>query len=285
MSTYQLLDSGDGRKLEKIGDYVLIRPAPQAIWQPFSPELWSQAHSEFLKEKGEKGIWRPRNLPEGVKKNQAGRGVPDSWTVVSPSKIKYAVEPNDYGNIGIFPEHWLYSQDLVSLLPKKPKVLNVFTYTGSSCLDLVKAGAEVTVVDSTKSAINTYVHNLEANGFSRQGQRLILEDAMKFLEREKRRNSKYDCVMIDAPSYGRGTKGEIFDLEKELIRLLELSNTLCAEDGTIIFTLHSPRYTQAALEQVVRQMFSSRKDILVQELKLPAKSDSYLTAGILIQIH
>ena len=285
MQPYQLLDSGDGRKLERVGEYTIIRPAPQALWAPFTPDVWSEAQSEFVKEKGEKGVWRPRNLPEDVKKKDAGKGVPDAWNVASPSGIRYYIEPNEYGNIGIFPEHWIYSAELPDILPKNAQVLNVFTYTGSSALDLVKAGARVTAVDSAKTAMNTYVNNLEANKFGRQGSRLVLEDATKFLQREIRRESQYDCVMIDAPSYGRGTKNEVFDLEKELVKLLRAAKSLCRADGTIIITLHSPRYTQAALEQTVRQLFAHRQDILVQELKLEAENGSYLTSGTLIQIH
>ena len=285
MQPYQLLDSGDGRKLERVGEYTIIRPAPQAIWAPFTPEAWDQAQSEFVKEKGEKGVWRPRNLPGDVKKKQAGTGIPDSWNVASPSGIRYYVEPNEYGNIGIFPEHWIYSAELPKLLPKNAKVLNVFTYTGSNAIDLLKSGAQVTAVDSAKTAMNTYVSNLEANGLGRKGSRLILEDAMKFLQREVRRESEYDCVMIDAPSYGRGTKNEVFDLEVEFVKLLHAAKKLCRPDGTIIITLHSPRYTQAALEQTVRQLFAHRQDILVQELKLEAENGSYLTSGTLIQIH
>jgi 23S rRNA (cytosine1962-C5)-methyltransferase len=283
MTTYQLLDSGAGRKLEQVGDYVIIRPCPQALWEPFAPELWESAQSEFVKEKGERGVWRARNLPEGVKKKQVGSGIPDSWVIVSPTDVRYHIEPNDFGNIGVFPEHWLYSADISSLLPRKAQVLNVFTYTGSNALDLVKEFHEVTVVDSAKTAMNTYTHNLDANRYNRKGQRLVLEDASKFLDREIRRGKQYDCVMIDAPSYGRGTKNEIFDLEKKLLQLFESASKLCKNSGHVIFTLHSPRYTHAGLNQTLTQIFPNR-ELSIQELLLPAKSGSYLPSGTLIQI-
>lgn len=283
MSTYQLLDSGNGRKLEQVGDYTIIRPAPQAIWEPFSPELWDNADSEFIKEKGERGVWRARKIPDGVKRKAMGQGIPDSWIVVSPTGIRYHVEPNDFGNIGFFPEHWLYAGDLAPLLAPRSKVLNVFTYTGSNALDLVKAGHDVTVVDSAKTAITTYTNNMESNTLSRKGQRLILEDAVKFMDREVRRKSRYDMVMIDAPSYGRGTKKEIFDLEKKLIKLFENARDLTTRTGSIIFTLHSPRYTHAGLKQTLLQIFPKR-EIVIQELLLEASNDSYLPSGTLIQI-
>jgi 23S rRNA (cytosine1962-C5)-methyltransferase len=285
MTTYKLLDSGNQRKLEQVGDYVIIRPAPQAIWEPFTPEIWKNADSEFVKEKGEKGMWKGLKNPEGVKRNKLGAGIDDSWNVVSPNGLKYFIEPNDFGNIGIFPEHWIYSNDLPKLLPARAKVLNVFTYTGSNALDLVKAGCDVTVVDSAKTAMNTYTHNLDANKLSRKGQRLILEDANKFLEREIRRGSTYDCVMVDAPSYGRGTKNEVFDIEFHLIKLMQAAKKLTTSDGTIIITLHSPRFTLAALKQTVEQMFKGRKEINIQELNLKAENGSYLTSGMLIQVH
>lgn len=283
MNTYQLLDSGDRKKLEQIGEYRIIRPAPQAIWKPFDPSLWADIDSEFIKEKGEKGVWKPRKNPEGIKRNKLGTGLPENWYINSPSDLQFKIEPNEYGNIGIFPEHWLYSSDLNNLLPKKAKILNAFTYTGSNCLDLVKAGHLVTVVDSAKTAITGYTFNLGLNNLSRQGQRLILEDTVKFLDREIRRGSKYDCVMIDAPSYGRGTKKEIFDIDTSLIKLFESAKKLTEKDGLIIFTLHSPRYTKAALTQTLEQIFKG-KNINVQELLLEAKTNSYLTSGTFIQI-
>ncbi len=283
MNTYQLLDSGNRQKLEQVGPYKIIRPAPQAIWEPFNPSLWNDIDSEFVKEKGEKGSWKPRKNPEGVKRKKLGTGLPENWFVDSPSGLQFKVEPNDYGNIGIFPEHWIYSNELNNLLPKKSKVLNVFTYTGSNCLDLVKSGHLVTVVDSAKTAISGYTFNLGLNKLSRQGQRLVLEDAIKFLDREIRRESKYDCVMIDAPSYGRGTKKEVFDIDESLIKLFQNAKRLAKKDGIVIFTLHSPRYTQAALKQSLEQIFEG-KNINIQELMLEAESKSYLTSGTFVQI-
>lgn len=283
MSTYQLIDCGNRKKLEQIGDYKIIRPAPQAIWEPFNPDLWVDIDSEFVKTKGEKGEWKARKNPDGIKRYQLGTGIPVNWEVDSPSGLQWKVEPNDYGNIGIFAEHWLYSNLIANSKSKKPSVLSLFSYSGSNCLDLVKAGARVTVVDSAKTAMNDYTYNLGLNNLSREGQRLILEDTTKFTDREIRRGSKYDIILCDAPSYGRGTKGEIFDIDEQLLSLIHSCRDLLDSKGTLIFTLHSPRYTLSVLNQAFSQVFSS-KTVTVEELLLECISGAKLPSGIKIEV-
>ncbi len=281
MKNYELLDCGSGRKLERYGDYILIRPCPQAIWMPFNPELWNQADSEFTKE-GEKGTWKGLKNPTGMKRNKLGSGLPDNWTIESKSGISWQIEPNEYGNIGIFTEHWTYVSDMLKDFDKKGKTLNLFSYTGSNSVDLVKNKHRVTVVDSSKNAMDGYTYNLGLNNLSREGQRLIHEDVLKFTAREIRRGNEYDNIVCDSPSFGRGTKGEVFDIDKHLIELLTTCKTLLAKKGKLYFTLHSPRFTATALENIAKQLFDD-KTVTVTEILNPCKSGVNLPSGHLIK--
>jgi 23S rRNA (cytosine1962-C5)-methyltransferase len=283
MSKYELLDCGNGQKVEMLGDYKVIRPCPQAIWKPFNPKLWEYADTIFARTTGEKGEWKAQKNPDEIKRNKLGMGVPTSWTITSPTGLEWNVEPNEFGNIGVFTEHWQYGPDLVNFFDKKGKVLNLFSYTGSSCVDLVKAGYKITVVDSSSAAIDHYTHNLGLNGLSREGQRLILEDVYKFIAREVRRDSKYDAIMCDAPSFGRGTKGEVFNIEDHLVQILETCNKLLSKKGKMVLTLHSPRFTPQILKILCEQIFGGKK-IEVSEILNPCKSGVMLPSGFLVKI-
>ncbi len=283
MSEYRLLDCGDGMKVEQLGEYKVIRPCPQAIWKPFNHRLWGNADAKFERTTGEKGKWKPLNNPEGLKRNKLGMGVPVDWTMTSESGLEWRVEPNDFGNIGIFTEHWQYSKTLIDFFPKKAKILNLFSYTGSSCIDLIKAGHKVTVVDSSSAAMDDFVHNLGLNRLSREGLRLVLEDVYKFIAREVRRESTYDGIMCDAPSFGRGTKGEVFNIEDHLVQILEACKSLLAKNGKLILTLHSPRFTPQILEILTSQIFNGKK-VEVSEILNPCESGVNLPSGFLVKV-
>ncbi len=283
MSKYVLLDCGNQQKLEMLGDYKVIRPCPQALWEPMDPSLWVDVDSEFVREVGEKGSWHPRKVPDGVKRKAVGMGVPHQWIIESNDGLKWQVEPNDFGNIGVFTEHWTYAPSLKDFFRKPGPVLNLFTYSGSNCVSLVEAGFRVTAVDSSKSAIDTYVYNLAENELSREGQRLILEDAYKFLAREQRRESKYPGIMIDAPSFGRGTKGEVFKIEDDLLNLLKTARDLLTQDGKLVLTLHSPRFTPITLEVLCSRLFEGKK-VEVAEIVQNCASGIKLPSGFLVKI-
>jgi len=281
---YRLLDCGDGFKLEQFGSYKLKRPCPQAVWQPFNPALWTGIDAEFVRTVAEKGEWQ--SLP-------GGKVLPDQWSVTSPNGLEWQIEPNDFGNLGVFTEHWMYTPKLPEFFTgtadENPdffqhfSVLNVFTYSGSNCVDLAKKGFQVTAVDSSRSAMNSYTTNLDENKVDRTGQRLVLEDALKFMLREGRREKKYDAIMIDAPSYGRGTKGEIFSIEEHLRDLITAAKTIFKPEGKMIITLHSPRFTPAILQILLQQMFST-KTVTVEEIINHCESGVGLPSGFLAMI-
>jgi 23S rRNA (cytosine1962-C5)-methyltransferase len=269
---YELLDCGDQKKIENFGDYKVIRPCPQAMWSITKPELWEYADSEFKRKDGDKGTWQ-----------KIRKDLPKSWIIESQDNILWKIEPNDYGNMGVFTEHWLYAFDLAKIFNREGKVLNLFSYTGSNSIPLVSKGFSVTVVDSSKNAMNDYTKNLELNELPREGQRLILEDVHKFVAREIRRKVKYSAIVIDAPSFGRGTKGEVFNIENDLVKLLKDCKNLLSKDGQLVMTLHSPRFTLGILNNLIKSIFDNKK-IKAEEILNPCKSGMTLPSGFLVKV-
>lgn len=272
---YQLLDCGDKLKLEQFGNYRLIRPCPQAIWPKTAPSMWIDVDAEFVRTGEEKGDWKWK-LPLDR--------IPQNWVVESDNGLKWHIEPNQFGNVGVFVEHWEYATSLATEFAPSGKVLNLFTYSGSNAVYLVKKGFKMTAVDSSRSAMTTYAKNLDLNKLEREGQRMILEDCSKFVLREIRREAKYDAVMIDAPSYGKGTKKEVFNIEDNLIELLQNAARLINSDGKIVLTLHSPRFTPAILKIMCSQMFPL-KNVTVEEIMPRCQSDVLLPSGFLVKIY
>lgn len=270
--TYQLLDCGDKEKVEMFGPFKLVRPCPQALWQKTDPKAWENIDSVFIRTTEEKGYW-----------DKSGP-VPESWQIESANGLTWNIEPNQFGNVGVFTEHWLYADALSTWFKPKGKVLNLFTYSGSNCVLLAKNGFQVTAVDSSKQAMTTYNANLENNRVSTEGQRFILEDAFKFIAREVRRESQYDAIMIDAPSYGRGTKGEIFKIEDHLVDVLHNCKKLLTPDGKLVLTLHSPRFTPMILNILCGQIFED-KTVETQEIVPICASGIGLPSGFLVKIY
>jgi 23S rRNA (cytosine1962-C5)-methyltransferase len=269
-STYQFLDCGNRKKIEKFGEYTLVRPCPQAIWKPFSPDLWNKFDSEFVRVGSEKGTWQGTKLPQ-------------AWDISTDNGLKWTIEPNEFGNIGIFTEHWTYTEDLFKFFDKQEPVLNLFSYSGSNMIALLKEGYTSTAVDSSKSAMESYSKNLANNDISRDGQRLILEDAIKFVARETRRNKQYGNIIVDAPSFGRGSKGEVFDIDQQLVDLFVHLEKLLKPDGKLVLTLHSPRFTIEGLKIFLGQIFKN-KTIKPKEILNPTASGIGLPSGIIIFI-
>lgn len=223
---YELLDSGGGRKLERFGRVVAARPEPQALWPPSLPETeWeARAGAVFRKSKGseDKGEWLLK------------RGTPQQWFVDyrNPGglEIRMRLGMTSFKHVGIFPEqaaNWDYIYDTVRGLREagvaRPAVLNLFAYTGGASLAACAGGAEVTHVDSVRQTVTWSRENMEASGLD--GIRWVVEDAMKFVRREARRGKKYNGIILDPPSYGRGADGEKWVLEEHIGEML----SLCAE--------------------------------------------------------
>lgn len=240
-SDYELIDSGGGRKLERFGRVVTARPEPQALWSPSMTETeWeTRANAVFRKNKGseEKGEW------------QLKKGTPKQWFVNYENKagldIRMRLGLTSFKHVGIFPEqaaNWDYIYDTVRSLRNGgmewPAVLNLFAYTGGASLAACAAGAEVTHVDSVKQTVTWSRENMEASGL--EGIRWVVEDALKFVRREVRRGKRYNGIILDPPSYGRGADGEKWVLEENINEMLSLCAELLEETGCfVVLNLYS----------------------------------------------
>jgi 23S rRNA (cytosine1962-C5)-methyltransferase len=280
MQHYRLLDCGEGTKLEMIGEFKVVRPCPQAIWRAVKPELWNDIDSEFHRTVGEKWVWKRGDAQKLKSGADEKAGLPKTWMIENKEGTTFMIEPNEFGNIGVFAEHWTYTEEIKNMINLEQPVLDLFSYSGSSVMDLALAGAKVTAVDSSRSAMGLYAKNLDSNKIERTGHRLILEDAYKFLAREIRREGKYSTIIMDAPSFGRGTKGEVFSIEKDFFKMVEACEQLLTEDGVLVITNHSPRFTPELLRIFLEQQFK-RKAVKVREILQKAETGVELPSGFL----
>ena len=245
---YQLLDTGDFKKLERFGPHVFVRPAPQVIWPPALPaNEWKQADGEFRHYKGKStggGKWTFKNpVPE------------EGWPLKFRNLI-FTVKPTPFGHMGLFPEqapNWDWIADRIKgLNGNKPNVLNVFGYTGACTLVAAEAGASVTHLDASKASVTWARQNLEGSGLADRPVRWIVDDAVKFLKREHRRGKVYDGLILDPPSYGRGPKGETWKIEDQMAELLSLcKNVLSDSPHFIVLTTHSPGVSALTLKNMM----------------------------------
>ncbi|MFA5932230.1 MAG: class I SAM-dependent methyltransferase [Candidatus Paceibacterota bacterium] len=217
---YQLLDTGEGEKLEKFGKYTFVRPYEDAVWPkcstPSVQQMWKKADGKFWSSKtGAKAGWTFVKHPMFDK---------DKKWEMSYKGVKFLASPTPFRHLGFFPEqasHWDFIEEKIKNAKKPIKFLNLFGYTGVASLFALRAGAEVTHLDASKQTLKWAKENQEMNGDLKDlPMRIIEDDAIKFLEREEKRGNKYDCVIMDPPKFGRGPKGEIWKLEEMLPKLL-----------------------------------------------------------------
>ena len=233
---YGLIDSGHGRKLERFGQYLFSRPEPQAFWSPRMPtELWNKVSGTFItssaiENENVKGKW-------SLKDN-----IPIKWEI-SFENVKFFATPTPFRHLGFFPDqspHWLWAAKKLSQFnsfinnQSKPKVLNLFGYSGIASLHAAYYGASVTHVDASKKAINFAFENRNLSSLQNLPIKFITDDTVKFMQREIRRNNKYDAIILDPPKYGRGPNGEKWDLYKDLPLLLKLLPKVLTEDPIFI---------------------------------------------------
>lgn len=239
---YELLDSGDARKLERFGDVVISRPCPQASWERQRTALWSSA-SSFERDGG----WRA----------PAGCDLPESW-VVTINGITMRLAPTPSGHLGVFPETRDLWDWIAATLGAGASVLNLFAYSGGATLAAARAGCAVCHVDSSKSMVNRARENAQLNGLEDAPIRWIVEDVGKFLDREIRRGRTYDVIMLDPPSFGRGTKGEQYRIDRDLASTLERCRSLLPPGAaTILLTAHTEGVTSLQLEQQLHEALGS----------------------------
>jgi 23S rRNA (cytosine1962-C5)-methyltransferase len=241
---YELLDFGGGRKLERFGAYVLDRPAPAAIpTKPVRPELWRTANARFEIDSS------PRSGPQRGVWKMAGEPLP-AWTI-RHGDIALELKLTDFGHVGVFPEQaacWDWIGDRLRPAPTA-NVLNLFAYTGGSTLTAA-ASAAVTHVDSAANTVGWARKNAELSAMSQAPIRWIVEDAMKFAQRELRRGRHYDAVVLDPPSYGHGASGETWQIDGHLPELLSTCRELTGgEPRFVLLTCHAPGYDPTRLAE------------------------------------
>ncbi len=261
---YELLDAGGGEKLERWGDVLLQRPDPQAIW-PMG-EGNPMPYARYLRSASGGGAW------------EKARELPDSWRI-SWNELTFKVSPTGFKHTGLFPEqaaNWAFLQEMTRRRigdGKAVRALNLFAYTGGATAALANAGAEVVHVDAAKGMVNWAKENLSLSGLSDAPVRYIVDDVRAFVAREARRGRKYEIIVMDPPSYGRGPGGEVWKLEDELFSLVKLTLPLIS-DEPVCFVLNG--YTTGFAPQVLANVLSLTLkqalggEVTADEIGLPA---------------
>lgn len=250
---YRLLDSGAGRKLEQVGPYRFVRPEPQALWLPRSPESeWDGAHAVFA--------------PSGSGDDDAGKWrfnapLPETWPMAWDG-MRFISRPTPFRHLAFFPEHsvhWRYAVGVLTSMKSEqpPEVLNLFGYTGLASLACARAGARVTHVDASKKAIGFARDNQSAGGLNDAAIRWICDDALVFVRREVRRGRRYDGIILDPPKFGRGPDGEVWRLEEHLPGLAADCRRLLDKDSRFLFlTVYAVRMSSLALGGLLAELFA-----------------------------
>ena len=259
---YTLLDCSGGEKLERWGEYTLVRPDPQAIWRtPKSHPGWKRHHAKYARSATGGGQWVKKNLPE-------------RWQV-GYRNLTFNIKPMNFKHTGLFPEqaaNWDFAMDAIQKAKRPISVLNLFAYTGGATIACAAAGASVCHVDAAKGMVNWARENAKSSGLETAPIRWIVDDCAKFVEREIRRGKRYDAVIMDPPSYGRGPSGEIWKLEENLFPFLELVTGVLS-DKPLFFLVNSyttglaPSVLTYMLETLITKRHGGKTDS--QELGLP----------------
>ncbi len=220
---YELLDTSDGERLERWGKYILIRPDPQVIWKgKREHKLWNRADGIYRRSKSGGGAWVKNDVPE-------------KWTITYKDMV-FNLKPMGFKHTGLFPEqaaNWDWFSELIKQRRaegKEVKVLNLFAYTGGATVAAAKAGASVVHVDASKGMVQCAKENMASSGLENAPVRYIVDDCRKFVEREIRRGNKYDGIIMDPPSYGRGPGGEVWKLEDAVCDFVSLCEKLISDD-------------------------------------------------------
>ena len=259
---YELIDSGDGEKLERFGNFILIRPEPQAIWRKvLSPHDWkSKCNAHFVREQKDK--FRFSDDVKGGWTKQ--KGMPDDWMVSyqhGKLLLKLKLGLTTFGHVGMFPEqgeNWNFIFDTLTRWQlARPKVLNLFAYTGAASVVAAIAGAEVTHVDASRPGLNWANQNMQLNG--QKDIRWVYEDALKFVKREARRGNHYHGIIMDPPPYGRGPTGEKWTLQEKLDELVEHTAKLLHEENHfMILSTYAVGLSHLVARNVVQTYFPKR---------------------------
>jgi 23S rRNA (cytosine1962-C5)-methyltransferase len=264
-SGHDLLDSGEGEKLERFGEVILRRPDPQALWRrSLAGGEWDRSDLVFVRESDRGGKWvaSPRARREV-------RGDDPSWTIPCRD-VRLVLRPTAFKHVGIFPEqasNWEFIHSVGAILGSGARMLNLFGYTGAASLLAVRQGWEVTHVDASRASLGWMRENLAASELDPSSVRVILDDALTFARREVRRGSRYQAILLDPPHHGRGPKGERWQLEEGLAPLIECAAKLLDVSGVMVLSIYAVGYSPLALANLCSGIEGT--EISVGELAIP----------------
>ncbi len=274
--TYALLDSGDGRKLERVGPYLLDRQAPAAIWKPRLPiGEWNRADAVHHRSDKGGGSWEFRTK------------LPEKWEAVWGG-FTFIVKPTPFGHIGLFAEHaarWKSLAQSVSAatvrLGRPPDILNLFAYTGGATMAASRAGASVCHVDAAKGVVDWAREHAARNSLGERPIRWIVDDCSEYLAREARRGRRYDGILFDPPSFGRGSRGEVWKIEDGIHTLLDLCvGVLNPDPAYVLFTCHTPGFTPTVLGELLAERIAGFPGQKTSgEMLIPEKTGRSLPSG------
>jgi 23S rRNA (cytosine1962-C5)-methyltransferase len=271
--TYTILDSGNFRKLEKVGPHILDRPALNAFWPESLPRKeWEKAEGKYERNSSGGGRWFWH-------KNQPLRKWKIEW-----GGLQLLVKPTNFGHLGFFAEqaeNWEWLRNTVKSMNFKPKTLSLFAYSGGSSLAMAQAGAKVCHSDAAKGMTDWGKANLKLNPDIPEDIRWITDDVLKFTAREVRRNNKYNGIVLDPPTFGRGPKGELWKIEEHLNILLENCVALIDRNNPhfILLSCHSPGFSPFALKRLIKCFFGN-VDSEIGEMKIKEAKGEPLPAGV-----
>lgn len=263
---YEVIDCSQGEKLERWGDYTLVRPDPQVIWNtPKTDRGWKKMNAHYHRSQKGGGEWEFFDLPK-------------QWTI-DYKTLKFNLKPFSFKHTGLFPEqatNWDWFSEKIKAAKRPVKVLNLFAYTGGATLAAAAAGANVTHVDASKGMVAWAKENAKSSGLEESSIRWLVDDCVKFVEREIRRGNKYDGIIMDPPSYGRGPKGEIWKIEDSIHSFVQLCTQILSDDA-IFFLINS--YTTGLAPSVLNYMISTEivkkkwgGKVEAEEIGLPVKN-------------
>ncbi len=267
---YEVISTGKGEKLERWGKVYLLRPDPQVIWECGQDlKKFSLLNAHYIRENTGGGKWK-------ILKN-----FPESWTI-SYKNLKFKIKPMGFKHTGLFPEqavNWDKMIDLVKKSNRPINALNLFAYTGGASVALASAGASVTHVDASKGMVERAKENMALSGLSDKPVRYIVDDCFKFVQREIRRGKKYDVIILDPPSYGRGPNGEMWKLENNLFDFLKECKKVLSDNPLFVLLNSYTTGLQACVLKNLLQLVFNAKKIDADEIGLPTKDGIVLPCG------
>ncbi len=278
---YELIDAGEEEKLERWGKYILRRPDPQAIWRrnPGLKKIWENPDMFYHRSQKGGGSW------ENIKR------IPESWQI-QYQNMKFVIKPTAFKHTGLFPEQaanweWLMDQIDSKYIKKgeTPKILNLFAYTGGATVACAFAGGMVTHIDASKGMTQIAKENMKLSGLENQGSKFIVEDVVKFVQREIKRGNKYDGIIMDPPVYGRGPEGQLWEIERDLVNLLELCSKILSDKASFfLINAYATEFSHTSIRNILQLSIQRKFGGIVSsgELGLPfsKNADLILPCGI-----